>query len=308
MSDPKRWLKASPFGGGLEERLIVAGKRLEPPPGVAERSFSEFSAALVAGQGMAAASGAAQDTAMAGAAQGALSLTGSALAKSFLIGALLGTAVAGSVPAVRSLTHQARFQHGASPAAAVAQPSERAESSAALAPAAAEQAPVSPSPPVAAATPERAAPSRPSHASSHASTGSKAAPTFETRFSAAPPSADPTALDPSLPAPATPPAPSASTAPSPSISPDANQLKLEALALAQASRLLDAGNAAGALSLLSQSRPRSSALVQERDALLVEALMRSGNETSGRESARRFLSAYPDGPLADRVRRWSEVK
>ena len=301
MSDPKRWLEEAPFSGGFAERLIVAGKRLEPPPEVVERSWTEFSTALAAGQGSAAVSSAAEGTATGGATKGALStLTGTALGKSFLIGALLGTAVAGTVPVVRYVSHEPRTPDR--PGLATTQPSAPANGTAVSA-LATLQALAKPSL-ARGPSPEAAVPSRPSRMPSPPSPNSMATAPMTAAALAAPPSASPAASSPPLSPEPTPP----DAAAVPSATPDANQLKAEALLLARASRLLDAGDAAGALSLLSLTSTRSNALVQEHDALLVEALMRTGNTTRGREAARRFLRVYPEGPLADRVRRSSETE
>jgi hypothetical protein len=83
-----------------------------------------------------------------------------------------------------------------------------------------------------------------------------------------------------------------------------NQLRQEATELAQAKRLLGGGQAESALTLLEQSAQRfpSGALGHEREALVVEALLRSGRRALAQERARSFLARYPESPLAGRIR------
>ena len=86
-----------------------------------------------------------------------------------------------------------------------------------------------------------------------------------------------------------------------------SQLLEESHALLDARAALRAGDATHALTLLERARsrfPRGS-LGQEREALTVEALARSGQSTKARLRAEKFLRAYPQSPYAADVRRAS---
>jgi outer membrane protein assembly factor BamD (BamD/ComL family) len=68
--------------------------------------------------------------------------------------------------------------------------------------------------------------------------------------------------------------------------------------------LLRAGNAAAALQLLehSASRFHPGILIQEREALCVEALAALGRTSEASAHAEAFIRAYPKSPYASRVR------
>ncbi len=77
-------------------------------------------------------------------------------------------------------------------------------------------------------------------------------------------------------------------------------LRDESLAVLEARRTLRSGDAAQALRLLDQARqcfPKG-ALGQEREALTIEALAKSGNAASAKRRAQAFLHAYPKSPYA----------
>jgi len=77
-------------------------------------------------------------------------------------------------------------------------------------------------------------------------------------------------------------------------------LRDESLAVLEARRTLRSGDAAQALRLLDQARQRfpKGALGQEREALTIEALAKSGNAASAKRRAQAFLHAYPKSPYA----------
>jgi hypothetical protein len=83
-----------------------------------------------------------------------------------------------------------------------------------------------------------------------------------------------------------------------------SQLKEEADLLRQARAKLRAGELANALELLDESKRRFAApeLYQEREALLIELLARTGRTTAAAERARVFLRSFPESPHADRLR------
>jgi hypothetical protein len=95
-------------------------------------------------------------------------------------------------------------------------------------------------------------------------------------------------------------APSASVATLTSVS----QLREEATLLARARDELRAGALAAAFATLEAARRRFSApeLVQEREALGIELLHRSGETAAARQRARAFLERFPESPHAARVR------
>lgn len=84
-----------------------------------------------------------------------------------------------------------------------------------------------------------------------------------------------------------------------------NPLKAELALVKAVRRALAESRPKQALSLLqgAQSRFRSGALIQEREALTVIALFKSGQRQPARKQARRFLAKHPDSPLSPRIRR-----
>ena len=83
-----------------------------------------------------------------------------------------------------------------------------------------------------------------------------------------------------------------------------SRLDEEAALLRQARSELRAGSLAAAFATLEASRAKFSApeLYQEREALLIELLSRSGQREQARERARRFLAGFPESPHAAAVR------
>ncbi|HEX6272458.1 MAG TPA: hypothetical protein VFZ53_05445, partial [Polyangiaceae bacterium] len=80
---------------------------------------------------------------------------------------------------------------------------------------------------------------------------------------------------------------------------------LESRRVAEARALLRTGKplaALAALSALGAEFPRG-ALVQEREALVVEALLASGRRDEARQRAREFLARYPTSPHAAAAKR-----
>jgi hypothetical protein len=102
-------------------------------------------------------------------------------------------------------------------------------------------------------------------------------------------------------------APSSASAPSASVavhdaSPveSKSALREESVAVLEIRRTLRAGDAAGALHLLDQARQRfpHGALSQEREALSIEALAKSGSHDAAARQADAFLRAHPKSPYA----------
>ncbi|NUQ73461.1 MAG: outer membrane protein assembly factor BamD, partial [Polyangiaceae bacterium] len=103
-------------------------------------------------------------------------------------------------------------------------------------------------------------------------------------------------------APSTPSAASSATAP---LTPTerANKLREESLLLSEARDALRRGDASGALQRLEEARSRFAGgmLGQEREALTIEALHKSGQKSAASARAATFLRAYPLSPHAARV-------
>jgi hypothetical protein len=94
-------------------------------------------------------------------------------------------------------------------------------------------------------------------------------------------------------------APKPST-PAPAASSDARE---ESRVVTAARDALHSGDSAGALNLLGQARQRfgNGVLGQEREALLIEALAKSGQAASARTHGQAFLKNYANSPYAARV-------
>lgn len=78
----------------------------------------------------------------------------------------------------------------------------------------------------------------------------------------------------------------------------------ESRLVAAARDALRAGNSAGALSLLSQAQQRFGAgvLGQEREALTIEALSKSGQRAAAQARGQAFLKSYANSPYSARIR------
>lgn len=85
----------------------------------------------------------------------------------------------------------------------------------------------------------------------------------------------------------------------------ASQLREESLAVLQARAALRAGDAQHSLALLEQARRRfpRGALGQEREALTIQALERSGQHAAAQRRAAAFLRAYPSSPYGSDLER-----
>jgi len=84
-----------------------------------------------------------------------------------------------------------------------------------------------------------------------------------------------------------------------------SQLREESLAVLEARSALRSGEAARCLSLLESARQRfpRGALGQEREALTIQALARSGDQASARRRAEAFLRRHPQSPYVADIRR-----
>jgi hypothetical protein len=129
----------------------------------------------------------------------------------------------------------------------------------------------------------------------------KTAPSIEPAPEPAPAPVDPSAARAAFPEPvqaaASPPAPAPASA--------RDRARLESQRVAEARALLHAGDPRGALALLHSvaSEFPNGVLVQEREALTVDALLASGDRDSARQRASDFVQRYPDSPHAPAVQR-----
>jgi hypothetical protein len=85
-----------------------------------------------------------------------------------------------------------------------------------------------------------------------------------------------------------------------------SQLREESLAVMAVRRVLLANDPVKALELLEQAQKRfkRGAMAEEREALTIEALAKSGQNTRASVGAKAFLSNYPRSPHASNVRRF----
>lgn len=99
--------------------------------------------------------------------------------------------------------------------------------------------------------------------------------------------------------------PGAGVSANPGTSSPASRLREESQAVLAVREALHSNNVSGALSLLQNAQRRfgAGALSEERTALLIEALARSGDTARAAKHAKAFLSAYPRSPHAADVQR-----
>jgi hypothetical protein len=90
----------------------------------------------------------------------------------------------------------------------------------------------------------------------------------------------------------------------PSEPPEPSNASEESRMVAAARDALRTGNSAGALSLLSQAQQRfgSGVLGQEREALTIEALSKSGQRAAAQTRGQAFLKNYANSPYSARIR------
>jgi outer membrane protein assembly factor BamD (BamD/ComL family) len=83
-----------------------------------------------------------------------------------------------------------------------------------------------------------------------------------------------------------------------------SRLREESVAVVEIRGALRGGDPLGALRLLDQARSRfpDGALTQEREALAIEALAKSGQRAAASQRAAAFLRAFPRSPHAADVK------
>jgi hypothetical protein len=270
----RRLLDDSNGGSSFERDLLRAGANLEPPKGADAAIFAALlaktaaGAAATASTAKAAAATASQASSVAKASAGAAKAGAAAVAaKTGAGGAAIATAAgAGLLKSVLIGAGSAIFVLGTY--SVVAPPAKDD------APVPTVAAVVAPPPVVATPTPK-----------TPQNSGVAPAPTEVTSADPAPP---PSAAAPHA----------AKSADS-----DIDRLKQESAMLATARDALRRGDAAGALAQLEKTRAAfpGGVLVQEREALTIEALYQRGDRGAAAERAKAFLKAYPASPHATRI-------
>lgn len=277
MNAPRRWLDDT-GDTGLQD-LLRSGTSLDPPPGAQDDVWASLLTRLPplpppggppgdpsgSSSSVAGSKAAAAGKAAAAAKAGTVAVTGGVL-KSALIGAGSAVVLLAGYTAV-------------TPSAPDPSP-----------PPPALTAPPAP-PPSVTATPVRNAPAPSAVAS-------------------ATPSAEPSSSPRSV---AIEPRPSAVPTTTPSVEPSVaaaereSMLREESRLVADARDALRRGDASGALGMLEQIRTKfpGGVLAQEREALTIEALARSGRKADAAARASAFVKAYPTSPLAARVQQFA---
>ncbi|MFT3773663.1 MAG: hypothetical protein QM820_50455 [Minicystis sp.] len=276
MSAPKRWLDDPGSTSGVERDLLRAGLSVDPPPGAQGEVWAALLSKLPPpgggppgdGGGSTAAGKAASagKAAVAAKASGAGAVAaGAGILKSALIGAGSAVVLIAGYSAVAPSTPDPL-----PPPAVVAPPADP--------------------PPLAAPAPLRAAVA-PSVTASAVPSAEPAAPRH-------------VAVDPR---PAVSATASATVEPAAAAAERETMLREESRMVAEARDALRRGDAGGALTMLEQIRAKfpGGVLAQEREALSIEALARSGRKGDAAARAAAFVKAYPTSPLAARVQQFA---
>ena len=271
MNEPKHWLDDASEADAFERSVLSAGLAVDPPPGAEDAVWSSVLGALavapipVAASGV---SGASVKTAVTGASKAAAVWLG--VGKGFVVGLALYGAGAGASEVAARLSAPAP-RAVAAPKARPSLPAEPSKQATTLAePEALLDAPASA--PLASST-----------------SSARGANTL--------PSPPPIAAG----------LPSVAAFPEPVSDPPQSQLRAEAAALRSARSELRAGKLADAFATLEASRRQFSApaLYQEREALLIELLFRSGQVATARQRGAAFLEHFPESPHAAAIRQFS---
>lgn len=302
MDEPKRWLETSSGALPEESEILLVGVAERMPSGLRGQVWSAITLTATGGvaAGMLGASGTAaqtgvataQTTSAASAASKGIFLSLSSVIKGVIVVAVLGGVGAGAVHVRRSQGERVASQHSQTrsapalvPAAAAALTSRDATSD---------------------AEPSGRADSLGLADASSSAVGSAARP--EASMAAHAPPALPTDKPTSAPLSSRAGADAApGRAKGASAGPEASsRLREESAAVLAIRRALLAGNAREALALLARARADfpHGALVEEREALSVRALLGSGQPDAARLRGEAFLRRFPRSPQASDVRRW----
>jgi hypothetical protein len=277
MSELKHWLDESSDADDFERAILRSGLDVDPPAAKCEEVWAGITSALVAGPLLTNAAAGSAKAAAASASKGAAVWLG--IGKGFV----LGLAVYGAATGVSAISQ--RFSaRPATPITAGA-----------------------PSPSMAKRALPRVAPLAPLATAEPAATEAAPSAIVQVASSAAPTAAGNGAAPAKSPS-AT--ARSVATLPSVAAFDDAgsasrvSQLQAETQALRTARAELRSGRLADAFATLEASRRQFSApeLYQEREALMIELLQRSGQASAAAERAADFLSRFPESPHAGQIR------
>ena len=270
MNEPKHWLDDASDSDDFERAVLRAGLVVEPPPGAEDAVLTSVLGALALAPLPSATSAVSATSAKTAAAvAGKATAVWLGVAKGFLVGLAIYGAAAGAKEVALQLSPPAPR--------AIAAPKVPPLPTLVSSPMAAE---AQPELPLDTPTP-----------------APLASVTSSARGTNAPLSAPPTAAE----------LPSVAAFPEPANDVRPSQLRAEAAALRGARAELRAGKLADAFATLEASRRQFSApaLYQEREALLIELLFRSGQVATARQRAAAFLEHFADSPHAAAIRQLS---
>lgn len=278
MNDSKHWLDEASEADEFERSILRAGLEADPPQATQDRIWSSLMGALAVAPVLAVTAGA--ETASTKAAAVGVSSAGKASAVWLAVskGFIVGLAVYGAAAGVTEISNRV----GARPVPTLSQTRVSAQ-----APRVSAQSQVAPPTPRPALAP----------------VGEDAPPTLRElpRVAASAPVAAIPNRDVALPSVAS------FDSEQPSRARE-SQLEGETRALRQARNELRSGKLADAFATLEASRRQFSApeLYQEREALMIELLFRSGQKATAAQRAGAFLSRFPESPHAQQVRQFAE--
>lgn len=273
MNEFKHWLDESSDADDFERAILRSGLDADPLPAQCDEVWAGISGAL------------ALPALVTGAAAGTAKATAGSAAKSAAVwlgvgkGFVLGLALYGAATGVGEVSR--RFG------------TERV-------------APLS-SAPTAKHAPSRVAPQNPLPTAEPAAIQSAAAPTAVVATLTSPAAVNNNgapAIAPDVTASSSVALPSVAAFADPASTSRASQLQAETQALRAARAALRSGRLADAFATLEASRRQFSAPepYQEREALMIELLQRSGQTAAARERAQAFVSRFPESPHAEQIR------
>lgn len=298
MSAPKPWRDDPSELSALERRVLRSGERMAAPRGSKQQIWLSLAARLplaavastssalgsVSAPKAAAINGASQAPALGSAVSGGKGLVTATVLKALSVGFALGAASMGAAIWLAPSESQP--------------PSSRTPVRTASKPAAAPDRIMAPSQPAARAEPAPAL-EVPARRVARLETEKKGAPSIEPEPAPAP--VDPSAARAAFPEPVQAAPPPVASAPASA----RDRARLESQRVAEARALLHSGDPRGALALLRSvaSEFPNGVLVQEREALTIDALLASGDRDRARQRASDFVQRYPDSPHTPAVQR-----
>jgi len=279
MSELKHWLDDSSDADELERSILRAGLEADPPPAKRDEVWTSLMATVaVAPLAAATLSAQAASAQAAGAGASKAAAVWLTVGKGFLV----GLAIYGAAEGVTEISSRFSSRHAPVPAALPAAPRTKAPARATERDAEASSTAFAPSPTPASGDTPSPRPTRPR-------SSSNAQEREPQNVASALPSV--AAFDES--------ARPGSTR--------LSQLDAETRALRRARDELRAGKLADAFATLEASRRQFAApeLYQEREALMIELLYRSGQVAAAEQRAKAFLGRFPESPHVQQVRRFS---